>query len=74
MNPVTPFPTEPCTRRRIDYEGKRLLKLTKEGMKEAGLMDEEADELAEEDKSKKRHHIFEDKPYDWDPFGDEAEL
>lgn len=43
-------------------------------MKEAGLMDEEADELAEEDKSKKRHHIFEDKPYDWDPFGDEAEL
>ncbi|KAG8216324.1 hypothetical protein J3R82DRAFT_6394 [Butyriboletus roseoflavus] len=29
-NPVTPFPTEPSTRRRIDYERKRILKLTKD--------------------------------------------
>lgn len=43
-------------------------------MKEAGLTDEEeSDELAE-DNGGKRHHIFEDKPFDWDPFGDEAEL
>ncbi|KAH0834679.1 hypothetical protein J3R83DRAFT_10203 [Lanmaoa asiatica] len=84
-NPVTPFPTEPSTRRRIDYERKRLLKLTKDGMKDAGLSDEEKDELAGDDGGKrddgekkddvgKRHPIFEDKPFDWDPFGDEVEL
>lgn len=45
-------------------------------MKDAGLSDEEEDQLAEnkDSKSKKRHHIFEDKPFDWDPFGDETEL
>ena len=42
-------------------------------MKDAGLSDEEEDQLAGED-SGKRHHIFEDKPFDWDPFGDEVEL
>jgi hypothetical protein len=73
-NPVTPFPAELSTRRRIDYERKRLLKLTKDGMKDAGLSDEEEDQLAGDDDGKKRHHIFEDKPFDWDPFGDEAEL
>ncbi|KAF8429455.1 hypothetical protein L210DRAFT_852564 [Boletus edulis BED1] len=73
-NPVTPFPTEPSTRRRIDYERKRLLKLTKDGMKDAGLSDEEEDQLAVEDDGKPRHHIFEDKPFDWDPFGDEGEI
>ncbi|KAF8552133.1 hypothetical protein OG21DRAFT_1511845 [Imleria badia] len=73
-NPVTPFPSEPSTRRRIDYERKRLLKLTKDGMKDAGLSDEEEDQLTGENDGKKRHHIFEDKPFDWDPFGDEAEL
>ncbi|KAG9311897.1 hypothetical protein JVU11DRAFT_8158 [Chiua virens] len=74
-NPVTPFPTEPSTRRRIDYERKRLLRLTKEGMKEAGLADEEEDELANDDQDGvKRHHIFPDKPFDWDPFADEEEV
>ena len=76
-NPVTPFPTEPSTRRRIDYERKRMLKLTKDGMKDAGLSDEEPeeDQLAENDDSKKpRHHIFPDKPFDWDPFRDEDEI
>ncbi|KAN0085656.1 hypothetical protein V8E55_006790 [Tylopilus felleus] len=73
-NPVTPFPTGLSTRRRINYERKRLLKLTKDGMKDAGLSDEEEDQLAQNDDGKKRHHIFEDKPYDWDPFADEAEL
>lgn len=43
-------------------------------MKDAGLTDEEPDELAEDNGGGKRHPIFEDKPFDWDPFGDEDEL
>ncbi|KAF9226199.1 hypothetical protein BS17DRAFT_776871 [Gyrodon lividus] len=75
-NPVTPFPTEPSLRRRVDYERKRLLEITKAGMKDAGLSDEEekeVDELAgngDDDADP----AFEEKPSDWDPFGDEVEL
>lgn len=43
-------------------------------MKDAGLSDEEEDQLVGDMDGKKRHHIFPDKPFDWDPFGDEAEV
>ncbi|KAF9237785.1 hypothetical protein BU15DRAFT_75778 [Melanogaster broomeanus] len=76
-NPVTPFPTEPSVRRRVDYERQRLLKITKEGMKDSGLSEEdenEVDELAGDVSDDEVDPAFEEKPSDWDPFGDEAEI
>ncbi|KIJ58157.1 hypothetical protein HYDPIDRAFT_44606 [Hydnomerulius pinastri MD-312] len=72
-NPVTPFPAEPSLRRRVDYEHKRLLKITKAGLKDAGLSDEEEKE-AEDGEDDDFDPAFEEKPSDWDPFGDEAEI
>ncbi|KAG6333950.1 hypothetical protein ID866_5133 [Astraeus odoratus] len=66
-NPVTPFPVEPSRRRRVDYERKRLVKLTKASMKDAGLSDEE-DEVDDVDPA------AEEKPSDWDPFSDGDEI
>ncbi|KIK90652.1 hypothetical protein PAXRUDRAFT_831522 [Paxillus rubicundulus Ve08.2h10] len=72
-NPVTPFPTEPSLRRRVDYERKRLLKITKAGMKGSGISDdeEEVDELVGDVVV---DPALEEKPSDWDPFGDEADV
>ncbi|KAL4068627.1 hypothetical protein V8B97DRAFT_1918709 [Scleroderma yunnanense] len=71
-NPVTPFPAEPSLRRRVDYENRRILKLTKASMKDAGLSDEEddVDELANDDVDP----AWKEKPSDWDPFQDGDEI
>lgn len=72
-NPVTPFPTEPSLRRRVDYQNRRLLKLTKANMKDAGLSDEEeneVDKLVDDDADL----AIEEKPSDWDPFQDGDEI
>ncbi|KAI6025535.1 hypothetical protein EDC04DRAFT_2930725 [Pisolithus marmoratus] len=70
-NPVTPFPAEPSLRRRVDYERRRLLQLTKESMKDtSGDEEDEVDELVYDDDDPAK----EEKPIDWDPFLDGEEI
>ncbi|KAI6006487.1 hypothetical protein F5J12DRAFT_94756 [Pisolithus orientalis] len=70
-NPVTPFPAEPSLRRRVDYERRRLVKLTKEGLKDtSGDEEDEVDELVYDNNDPAK----EEKPGDWDPFLDGEEI
>ncbi|KAH7882246.1 hypothetical protein F5I97DRAFT_1931447 [Phlebopus sp. FC_14] len=76
-NLQTPFPADPSLRRRVDYARDRLLKITKAGMGSAGFLDEEekeADELAGDGVDSDEDPAAKEKPSDWDPFGDEAEI
>ena len=72
LNPVTPFPAEPSLHGCIEYQNCHLLKLTKESMKDAGLLNEEnkADNPTDGDADS----ALEEKPSDWDPFQDGDEI
>lgn len=73
---MTPFPAEPALRRRVDYEHRRLLKITKDGMRDAGLSDEEENEVDELVKQLEDDvdPAMEERPSDWDPFRDGEEI
>ncbi|KIM61337.1 hypothetical protein SCLCIDRAFT_25966 [Scleroderma citrinum Foug A] len=73
LNPVTPFPAEPLLHGRIEYQNCRLLKLMKENMKDAGLSNEEENEV-DNPMDDDADSALEEKPSDWDPFQDGNEI
>ena len=72
-NPVTPFPAELSLCRRVEYQNRRLLKLTKASMKDAGLSDEEENE-ADKPADSDSDPALEERSSDWDPFHDGDEI
>lgn len=69
LNLVTPFPAEPSLHRRVEYQNRRLIKLTKACMKDAGLSDGEENE-ADKPMDNDADPGLEERPGEWDPFQD----
>jgi len=69
LNLVTPFPAEPSLHRRVEYQNRRLIKLTKACMKAAGLSDKEENK-ADKPMDNDTDPGLEERPGEWDPIQD----